>query len=1231
MRSSKLPRLGMAKAPIRSQVQGKIFDSAKAPIRYEPYMLSIPKWNHTLEWNNYLARNKRRETFLEIEKLAESRANAFRGQADEKARREGRERGRVRFFASAKNFGILDRVWYNLSESRGDGSNATSISTEIERILKDVLFFSVVLEAAGPLHLDGKADKAIGVYFRGDEVEKYSEFEKADLQPGDEVYFTLTPKRYYQRQRRVMQHYLGEYGWAIENQSPQQLTFDDVRNVTKEDFIALYRELIEYWNVIDYRFGDGRYFDPDDEAVVEPIGARFETPRAALVKGGGERLKEMLYSKPLPKQRTHRLARRKDRVNEQEDTSPPPPIRLPRKSSTIRIERDLDPGKKMAVPDERPKSFLDMDLLKKLIDSKDKYLEEYQEITGQWNSPKAGRAGEGLRKLLAKMPTNHSLRAQVEEDERVQRRRYRKWEKVAQEKTGSKILHEDLKKRHLWPVAAPQNMLRMYSFFENMNCSTLHTYSVPFEGFGVRVMRRDGWRKGVITSVGGMNLVRTKLAGPETKKIAKWPISIRFDDGVEGLYTYPCESNGVRLGYELADGERDEYVKAWNGEQQARESQPKKKNPVVPELPKINGRKAGTFAIPLKIATIRDKETQFARMKAKRDRKAKMEQHSLGEGWEDLKDEEAEDDLDSDDDEDEDEEESKNEDTTEDDEAFKAKHSQMMLQKDNVIEDHENLWNKEYAERRRRRKCLIWNGEGRPPAKALILDSNGKPLFIFRERKMDEIIASTSCTEHSFSDFAGGIDDDEGEEEVYEAESEDGGVPAVKKRKKKSVKGKTTAAGAANNGTSFYYDPLVHGEHWMMPHFRREMREYKKQHAIHFMLPGSRSVASPLPSNLLTTSSEHSEDVNVVRSIFGRPDDNPVAIPPGHLRPKKWRVGLVVGGHTGIGYAIAHRLMEKEHSLTLFIAAPTFEQARKACEQLTQKAIAEAIPVQIDLTSLGSIQRIAKVIQRDYKELDLLINCEGLVPPSPPPPFANATQAAVYARQVLAREFHGPLRLVLELVKLLREDGAIMHMVPASALYALKETGPIKSLSVCANVSSSVFYPPAGQSQFFLEISIIELIFAMWPFFKGVVKAMLDPSQTFRGLQGIARSYVDSIGSGSNMRTGYPLSVHAGAKMLMLALTRILGAALGEGTGVAAVLGRGGKNATAFACVPDENSITAQYGRYAASVRNATVAAGAMFKAQCEASTTAFSLLQRKNVTSRSHNGATFFNNAKIF
>jgi 3-hydroxybutyrate dehydrogenase len=87
------------------------------------------------------------------------------------------------------------------------------------------------------------------------------------------------------------------------------------------------------------------------------------------------------------------------------------------------------------------------------------------------------------------------------------------------------------------------------------------------------------------------------------------------------------------------------------------------------------------------------------------------------------------------------------------------------------------------------------------------------------------------------------------------------------------------------------------------------------------------------------------------------------------------RIALVTGAASGIGFAISQHLANQ--NCTVYLSDASLAAAEEAAGRLTGKQLT-VIPVKLDVTSDGDIERLVAVIGQKGRSIDILVNNAGL-------------------------------------------------------------------------------------------------------------------------------------------------------------------------------------------------------------------------------------------------------------
>jgi NAD(P)-dependent dehydrogenase (short-subunit alcohol dehydrogenase family) len=87
------------------------------------------------------------------------------------------------------------------------------------------------------------------------------------------------------------------------------------------------------------------------------------------------------------------------------------------------------------------------------------------------------------------------------------------------------------------------------------------------------------------------------------------------------------------------------------------------------------------------------------------------------------------------------------------------------------------------------------------------------------------------------------------------------------------------------------------------------------------------------------------------------------------------RSALITGGNKGIGFAICQGLLKA--GFEVILAARSLDKAKQAIEQLQS---AQVHPLVLDVADDNSIHQAVETVQREFGQLDVLINNAGIYP-----------------------------------------------------------------------------------------------------------------------------------------------------------------------------------------------------------------------------------------------------------
>jgi NAD(P)-dependent dehydrogenase (short-subunit alcohol dehydrogenase family) len=87
------------------------------------------------------------------------------------------------------------------------------------------------------------------------------------------------------------------------------------------------------------------------------------------------------------------------------------------------------------------------------------------------------------------------------------------------------------------------------------------------------------------------------------------------------------------------------------------------------------------------------------------------------------------------------------------------------------------------------------------------------------------------------------------------------------------------------------------------------------------------------------------------------------------------KYGLVTGGNKGIGFAICQGLLKA--GFEVILAARSLDKAKDAIEKLQSSQVH---PLILDVADDNSIHHAVAAVQREFSQIDVLINNAGIYP-----------------------------------------------------------------------------------------------------------------------------------------------------------------------------------------------------------------------------------------------------------
>lgn len=161
---------------------------------------------------------------------------------------------------------------------------------------------------------------------------------------------------------------------------------------------------------------------------------------------------------------------------------------------------------------------------------------------------------------------------------------------------------------------------------------------------------------------------------------------------------------------------------------------------------------------------------------------------------------------------------------------------------------------------------------------------------------------------------------------------------------------------------------------------------------------------------------------------------------------KRQRVALVTGANRGIGFETALGLAERGY--LALVGARRLDEAEKAAGRIREKGL-DAMAVEVDVSNVGSIVALERMLNNDPARLDALVNNAGVY--LDPHESVLEVPESLF-RQTLETNFFGAFHLIRALAPLLRQSeagvivnvssgyGALNGMAGGSPAYRISKT-----------------------------------------------------------------------------------------------------------------------------------------------------------------------------------------------
>jgi NAD(P)-dependent dehydrogenase (short-subunit alcohol dehydrogenase family) len=151
--------------------------------------------------------------------------------------------------------------------------------------------------------------------------------------------------------------------------------------------------------------------------------------------------------------------------------------------------------------------------------------------------------------------------------------------------------------------------------------------------------------------------------------------------------------------------------------------------------------------------------------------------------------------------------------------------------------------------------------------------------------------------------------------------------------------------------------------------------------------------------------------------------------------PQTGKVALVTGANKGIGFELARQLGRR--GMSVLLGARNTKLGEDAAHKLTSEGL-DTHALHIDLNQLETIEQAAKQIDREYGQLDVLINNAGIADAADGPPSTASLEAV---RRVFDTNLFGTLAVTQAMLPLVRKAPAGRIVNVSSGLGSLTLNG----------------------------------------------------------------------------------------------------------------------------------------------------------------------------------------------
>jgi NAD(P)-dependent dehydrogenase (short-subunit alcohol dehydrogenase family) len=133
----------------------------------------------------------------------------------------------------------------------------------------------------------------------------------------------------------------------------------------------------------------------------------------------------------------------------------------------------------------------------------------------------------------------------------------------------------------------------------------------------------------------------------------------------------------------------------------------------------------------------------------------------------------------------------------------------------------------------------------------------------------------------------------------------------------------------------------------------------------------------------------------------------------------KQRVALVTGSNRGIGFEIVKQLAMK--SIMVILASRNSANGEAAVRMLAKDGIEKVVPMELDVSNQGSVDRILDRVEKNFGRLDILVNNAAILIDTDDVTASNVDMETVKA--TLETNLIGAWRICKAFIPLMKKNG----------------------------------------------------------------------------------------------------------------------------------------------------------------------------------------------------------------